>query len=127
MEVEGADEDLRKENARLKEELEKKRYKIIITIAVTKRSHEMDIMYFIIRGWYSMLEERDSVGRTPLWWASHWGHTGIVTELLKKGADKNIPGRVDAASLSTTTLEIARARGNTACVTALLEVRITYL
>ena len=107
MEVDGADEDLRKENARLKEELEKTNN--------------------IIRGWYSMLEERDSLGRTPLWWASHWGHTGIVTELLKKGADKNIPGRVDTVSLPTLPLEIAQARGNTACVTALLEVRITYL
>lgn len=36
------------------------------------------------------LNSRDSLGMTPLNWASHKGHTGIVGELLARGADYQI-------------------------------------
>jgi ankyrin repeat protein len=43
---------------------------------------------------FADIEARSNDGRTPLIWASHWGHVDIVLYLIERGA------QIDATDLS---------------------------
>ena len=53
---------------------------------------------------------------TPLFAAAHYGHTPVVIELIKAGADVNVP-RSDGA----TPLYMAASKGHEACVALLIQ------
>jgi ankyrin repeat protein len=63
-----------------------------------------------------LLDARDGAGRTPLIWASEWGHVGVVRWLLDKGA------AIDHTdNLGSTALWFASCCGRTPVVKLLLE------
>ena len=53
---------------------------------------------------------------TPLFAAAHYGHTPVVIELIKAGADVNVP-----RSDGTTPLHMAASKGHEACVVLLIQ------
>ncbi|CAG9984329.1 unnamed protein product [Clonostachys byssicola] len=65
-------------------------------------------------------DEPDSSGKTPIWWAAHMGHTDIVRELIKLGADPDHDESVSGLK----PLHEAAKRNHAETVTALLEAGV---
>ncbi|CAH0041719.1 unnamed protein product [Clonostachys rhizophaga] len=65
-------------------------------------------------------DEPDSSGRTPIWWAARMGHTDIVRELIKLGANPDH----DESTKGLKPLHEAAKRNHAETVTALLEAGV---
>jgi len=66
------------------------------------QSHISIVQLLVDRG--ANVNQQDCHGRTPLWWAAHSGCSGIVSHLLKNGADPTITDK-DGKTARTVALE----------------------
>ena len=65
---------------------------LFILKLVYVRYKNQEVKYIHLVGTVN-LNKRDYYGKTPLYWAAYKGHHHCITELLKFGADVNIPCR----------------------------------